>query len=178
MAGRSAIVVPFTLPPALAAVRDASDRMAARGVPAHVTILFPFLPGGSLGPGERAALTAIAAGRSAFVARFERVEERGSMVWLVPADQAPFLALTAAVVDRWPAFPPFGGIHDVLIAHLTLVETDDAVAREAAASVAREVGPFEAVAGELRVIDELASGTWRTRWRLLFVGGSVPGGRC
>jgi hypothetical protein len=123
-------------------------------------------------------LTAIAAGRSAFVARFARVEQRESMVWLVPAEQAPFLELTAAVVDRWPEHPPYGGIHDVLIAHLTLVETEDRAAREQAASVAREVGPFEAVAGELRVIDESAAGTWRTRWRLPFVGGPVHVGRC
>jgi len=169
MPGRSALVVPFTLPAALAATRDASDRMAARGVPAHVTILFPFVPAESLGREERAALIDIAADRSAFVVRFGAVEQRETMVWLVPSDQAPFLELTAAVERRRPEHQPYGGIHDVLIAHLTLVENDDRTVRQEAVSLAREVGPFEAVAGELRVIAESSAGRWRTIWRLPFV---------
>ena len=151
------------------ATRDASDQMAVRGVPAHVTILFPFVPAASLGREERAALIDISARRSAFVVRFDAVEQRDAMVWLVPSDQAPFLELTAAVGRRWPEHRPYGGIHDVLIAHLTLVENDDRTVREEAVSLAREIGPFEAVAGELRVITESNAGTWRTKWRLPFV---------
>lgn len=178
MAGRSALVVPIALPANLAAIRDASDPMAARGVPAHVTILFPFLPVASLGSAGRAALLGIALGQEAFVARFQEVEHRPGMVWLVPADQSPFLGLTAAVVERWPDQPPYGGVHEVLVAHLTLVETDDRGVRERATSVARELGPFEVAVRELLLITESMAGSWQTMWRLPLEAGPQPGGRC
>jgi hypothetical protein len=53
-----------------------------------------------------------------------------------------------------------------LIAHLTLVETTDRQARDAAWAEAVEVGPFDEAVRELTVITETESGNWRTRWRL------------
>jgi hypothetical protein len=44
--GDTAIIVPITLPEELARLRRAHDSMAARGVPAHVTILFPCIATG------------------------------------------------------------------------------------------------------------------------------------
>ncbi len=166
MPGRSAVIVPIGIPPALAALRDAGDPMAARGVPAHVTVLFPFLPAGALTEAIRATLARLVAGHPCFVARFEHVERRDDIVWLVPADQRPFLGLTAAVTAEWPGFPPYGGIHDDLVAHLTLIETANAGRREALRSAAAAVGPFEVAVGELTVIAEDGSGAWRTRWHL------------
>ena len=171
MPGRSALIVPIALPVALRPVRDAADRMAGRGVPAHVTILFPFLADADLGPPARAVAAEIAAHRPAFVARFDHVERHDEMVWLVPRDAGPFLDLTAAVVERWPDHPPYGGIHDILIPHLTLVETDDPAARELADRLAREVGPFDSAVTEVCLIAESATGSWRTRWRLPLASG-------
>jgi hypothetical protein len=178
MAGRSALVVPITLPAALAAVRDASDPMAARGVPAHVTILFPFLAASSLGASDHDILADIARLHAAFVARFDQVEQREQLVWLLPADQSPFLDLTAAIVERWPDQPPYGGVHAALIAHLTLVETADPGVRDAAAAVAREVGPFEVAVSELLLITESMAGTWQTKWPLALETGPDRDGRC
>ena len=101
-----------------------------------------------------------------FVARFSRVEYREEMVWLVPASQRPFLDLTLAVAALWPDHPPYGGIHDTLIAHLTLIETTDRQARDAAWAEAVKVGPFDVAVRELSVITETESENWRTRWRL------------
>ena len=166
MPGRSAVVVPIVLPTRLASIRDAADRMAARGVPAHVTVLFPFLAVDALTPTVRSSLTRLAANNPSFVARFSRVERREAMVWLVPAGQRPFLDVTFAVAALWPDHPPYEGVHDTLIAHLTLVETTDRQARDAAWAAAMEIGPFEVPVRELTVITESASGHWRTRWRL------------
>jgi 2'-5' RNA ligase len=166
MPGRSAVIVPIVLPSRLAALRSARDQLAARGVPAHVTILFPFLPVTALTPAIRSDLARLAARQVPFSAGFRRVEVRDAMVWLVPDDQRPFLDLTDAVATRWPDHPPYGGIHDTLIPHLTLLETTDGPTRGAARAAAVDVGPFEMTVRELTVITENASGTWQTRWHL------------
>jgi hypothetical protein len=132
VSGRSAVIVPIVLPSRLASLRDAGDRMAAHGVPAHVTVLFPFLAVDALTPTVRSALARLAAKSPPFVARFSRVERRQEMVWLVPASQRPFLDLTLAVAALSPDHPPYGGIHDTLIAHLPPIETTDRQARDAA----------------------------------------------
>jgi hypothetical protein len=172
MLGRSAVIVPIGLPPRLEAIREAGDGMAARGVPPHVTVLFPFLPVDALGPDVRAALTSAASRRRPFVARFHEVGPRDGMVWLVPEDQEPFLRLTADVAARWPDYPPYQGVHAGLVAHLTLVETPDVRVLDAARAAASASSPIDAPATELRVIVEDDSGRWRTRWRLPF--GSTP----
>jgi 2'-5' RNA ligase len=168
MPGRSAVVVPIGLPPDLDAIRAAGDRMAARGVPPHVTVLFPFLPADALTPEVRAALDDLAVKRVPFMARFDLVERFDQFVWLLPADQQPFLRLTADVVALWPDYPPYQGAHDVLVAHVTLVETSNVRTLDAAQAAASASGPFEAAASELRVITEDGTGRWHARWRLPF----------
>ena len=166
MAGRSAVIVEMPLPPALAAVRDAGDTMARLGVPPHVTVLFPFLPADQLAPSVRASLAQIAAGHSRFVATMGSPELREEMVWLVPLDQRPFLQLTAAVHARWPRHPPYEGAHPELIAHLTLIETPDRRAQEAALAAVLKVGAFDVAVTDVTLLAEDDAGRWDRRWRL------------
>ena len=44
VAGESAIIVPVQVPVAVGRLRDRMDPSAAQGVPAHVTLLYPFMP--------------------------------------------------------------------------------------------------------------------------------------
>jgi hypothetical protein len=140
-----------------------------------VTVLFPFLPVDGLTPAVRSALARLAAKQAPFIARFSRVELREEMIWLVPDNPQPFLDLTGSVVIVWPDHPPYGGIHDTLIPHLTLLECSDSLARDAALAAAVEICPVEVVVRELTVITESASGAWRTRWRLPLGGGGTRG---
>jgi 2'-5' RNA ligase len=141
--------------------------MAALGVPAHVTILFPFLAAERVDGESRLALATIAAGRARFSARFQAVKRAASSVWLVPTPQAAFLDLTAAVAARWPDHPPYGGIHgDDLVAHLTLVENDDPATLETVVARASAAGPFDVEVTELTLITEGHDGRWHERWRV------------
>lgn len=162
----SAVIIPIALPPVLDVVRTAWDPMAARGVPPHVTILFPFVPAAGLTPDVQAALSAIALSYPPFTARFARVQRLDSMVWLVPTEQEPFLRLTTSVAARWPDHPPYGGVHPELIAHLTVVDgSDDDMLIEAENAAERAV-PFDAAVDALQVIAEDDVGRWTVRWRL------------
>jgi 2'-5' RNA ligase len=160
-----ALVVPFTLPPVLARIRRRWDYAASVGVGPHVTILFPFVPCAELGPAARGELATIAGLVSAFEVRFERVRRFPDVVWLEPEPAEPFAAMTAAVVGRWPTHEPYGGAHDVVIPHLTIVESATAPLDEIE-DLARHVAAFTRPAQRLELWCRDGAGSWRTRWRL------------
>jgi hypothetical protein len=97
------------------------DANARLGVPAHITILAPFMPTGLIGPAEQALLKAVFAEFKAFDFRLDRVGWFGATVlWLGPEDPVPFRDLTSAVFAAFPDFPPFGGQFDEVVPHLTV----------------------------------------------------------
>ena len=97
------------------------DRAALRGVPPHVTVLYPFLPPEQIDAGTRAALAEAVASTEAFDVVLARVGWFGdTVVWLAPEPDGPFRALTQAVHHRFPQCPPYGGVHSDSIPHLTI----------------------------------------------------------
>jgi hypothetical protein len=164
---RSALVVPFTLPPALARVRRRWDYAALTGLGPHVTVLFPFLPCADLAPTARAELAAIAGSIPAFNVRFQQVRRFPDLVWVQPEPAEPFAGLTAAIAARWPAHPPYEGAFDVVIPHLTVVESDIADL-ETIEELARRSTPFARRAQRMELWCQDAFGAWRTRWRMPF----------
>lgn len=107
--------------PVVGAIRLAHDSSAALGVPAHITVLFPFLPAAKLDEG---ALRDLIARFPAFDFTLDRVEQfEDGHVWLHPEPSWRFADLTAAVWQRWPEAPPYEGAFDEVIPHLTVSET-------------------------------------------------------
>lgn len=97
------------------------DANASLGVPAHITILAPFLPAGRLGAAERDRLQRVFAAVSPFDFRLDRTGWFGTTVlWLGPEDPAPFRDLTDRVFAEFPDFPPFGGQFADVVPHLTV----------------------------------------------------------
>jgi 2'-5' RNA ligase len=156
MPRRTALIVPVPeTEPAVAAVRLAHDTSAARGVPAHITILFPFLPPEHV---DEAALAELIARFPGFDFTLDRVERfENGLVWLHPEPSWQFADLTAAIWQRWPEAPPYEGSFDEVIPHLTVSETPldlDVVL------------PIAARAHEVVLIEEdETSGLWATRSR-------------
>jgi hypothetical protein len=161
----SALVVPFSLPPALARVRRRWDYAALTGVGPHVTVLFPFLPCADVGPRDRAELARMAGTIPALDVTFAQVRRLPNLVWVQPEPAAPFADLTAAVIARWPSHPPYEGAFDVVIPHLTVVESDVADL-ETIEELARQSTPFARRAQRLELWCQDRAGRWRTRWRM------------
>src|SRR4051812_28961248 len=93
------------------------DSSAALGVPAHITILFPFVDGESV---DEDALTELFARFPAFDFELDRVERfDAGNVWLPPDPSLRFAALPSGVWQRWPDHPPYEGEFDEPIPHLT-----------------------------------------------------------
>lgn len=117
----SAVVVPVPeAEPRVGALRAELDPSAALGVPAHVTIMFPFLPPAGIDDGVLAALGEVFAAAPAFEAGFSTVSWFEDAVWWAPEPAAPFVALTHAVSARF-GMKPYEGVHgDDVVPHLTI----------------------------------------------------------
>ena len=161
----SAIAVRVPIPPALERIRRRWDASAAAGVPAHVTILYPFLPPSELHPTVREELVAVTASVQPFDVRFATIGRFPTVVYLAPEPSAPFAALTSAVTARYPDYPPYGGAFEEVIHHLTLVESPT-VELDGIATSAEPLLPFVQRVTALEVIAEGSDGRWRLRWRI------------
>ncbi|MEO6712406.1 MAG: 2'-5' RNA ligase family protein [Mycobacteriales bacterium] len=118
----SAVIV--AVPEADAAVgrwRSRLDPAAGWGVPAHVTVLYSFVPPAQITPAVLEALAAAVQSVAAFDADFARVEWFGEqVVWLAPEPEVPFRALTATVCAAFPSYLPYGGAFADPVPHLTI----------------------------------------------------------
>lgn len=107
--------------PAVRWHRERLDANAPLGVPAHITVLFPFMPPGAIDAAALTELGQLFAEVSRFRFRLDRTDWFGEdVLWLAPRDPGPFRALTQRVFRAFPAFPPFGGQFDDVVPHLTI----------------------------------------------------------
>jgi len=121
-ATESAILVPVSeAEPAVGRLRAVLDQSAARGVPAHVTVLYPFVPPASITAAVIDAAAAAVATVPAFDCTFGVTAWFGEdVLWLSPDPAERFRALTDAVHSAFPAYPPFRGEFVEVIPHLTV----------------------------------------------------------
>jgi len=136
------------------------------GMPPHVTVLWPFVR--RVRGRDAAALARIAAEHDAFEFRLTAVREfPGGVTYLAPEPAERFVALTRAVVARWPHLQPYGGEFEDVIPHVT-VRAGSPVDAEARARL-EALLPITATAAQLAVLVPR-----RGRWRLAY---TVPLGR-
>jgi 2'-5' RNA ligase len=121
---QTAIIVPVAAAePVVDVYRQRLDRAASWGVPAHVTVLYPFLHPAAVDEGALAALTAAVSSVPAFECSFATTGWFDSdVVWLHPEPSDPFRQLTSAVWTAFPDHPPYGGAFDGSVPHLTIGE--------------------------------------------------------
>ncbi|MCW2735627.1 2'-5' RNA ligase family protein [Nocardioides sp.] len=142
------------------------DPSAAHGVPAHVTLLYPFLPAARVDDGVLAELGWFFRGIDSFPVSFTKVRrwEDAGVVWIEPTSDA-LVQLTRALARRWPECPPYGGEipADELIPHLTIVQTEDRALRQSAANAVSPGLPFHIVASSAALWQQDDAGAWAER---------------
>jgi len=139
------------------------------GVPAHVTLLTPFVPAERIDEQVEERLGAIVGREEPFdfvLRRTARFPE-GPLLYLPPEPTEPFLRLTEAIAAEWPEHPPYEGIHDTIVPHLTVAEADVHVLDGIAETLELEL-PIETRATEALLLEEGEDGFWRERCRLPF----------
>jgi len=122
--GETALILPVpAAEPLVSRFREKFDSSAAVGVPAHVTLLYPFLAPDAVGASEIAALTTLFAATPAFDVSFRRTGRFGDRVlYLAPEPEERLLYLMRRIWERWPECPPYHGTiaRDVVRPHLTV----------------------------------------------------------
>jgi 2'-5' RNA ligase len=126
LAGATETAVLVLVPEADGAVakhRAHLDMAASWGVPAHLSVVYPFVPPEDVDDDVLARLAAAVATVPAFDCVFPRTEWFGDdVLWLAPEPADPFRALISAVVAAFPAHLPYGGAYDDPVPHLTVGE--------------------------------------------------------
>jgi 2'-5' RNA ligase len=158
--------VPVELPVAARRLRDGLDSVAALGIPAHVTLLYPFMPPDQLDDQVRGRVARILQAERSFSFVLARMERWPEVVWLAPEPDEPFRRLTAALHEAFPDYPPYGGQHDEVIPHVTIVEDPRPDWLAAAERALPAMLPIRDVAREAQVVAQGDGGAWSTVWRL------------
>lgn len=119
------IVIPVPEADRLVHSRTASDvprRLPGFGVvPAHITLLAPFLPEEQLDDGTWELLERFFADVTPFGFELAEVcEFPGGVTYLAPEPATTFRRLTAGLHRVFPEFPPYGGAFDDIVPHLTV----------------------------------------------------------
>ena len=133
--GETALIVAVPeAEPVVGGLRSRFDPSAEAGVPAHVTILYPFLDQDRI---DEEFLETFLGAHPSFDVRFTECGRFPGVLFLAPLPNQPFRALTEAVAARWPEAPPYGGQFAETIPHLTVVDGQEpAVLDEVEAEVA------------------------------------------
>jgi 2'-5' RNA ligase len=156
----SALIVPVpSAEPAVARWRALHDPTAALGMPAHVTVLYPFLAPETITTTVERDLETVLGRFSSFPFRLVKVDRFRRVLYLAPEPAEPFRELTKAVYEQWPDHPPYGGAFKTVIPHLTVIQGPEP------ADVARaleEAAPIDAEAREVWLMAES-----HHRWLLL-----------
>jgi 2'-5' RNA ligase len=148
--------------PVVARWRDRYDEVAPLGVPAHVTVLYPFLRLGEITDAVCARLASIVAAEPVFEVTFQRFGRfPGTVLWLDPEPAEPFRRLTHTIWSAWPDHPPYAGQYDDVTPHLTVAEhVDDGLLDTIAAAVAPDL-PVSTPVERLSLL-AVRDGTWST----------------
>ena len=144
--------------PAIGRWREQYDSVAPLGVPAHVTVLYPWIPAGRLTEADCDGVAEIAGATDPIELTFAAIGRFPDVLWLDPQPSGPILALIAAVTARWPDYLPYGGQYgDPPVPHLTVADTDPDQLGAVVADIEQAL-PISSTVGELSLVVRQAEG--------------------
>lgn len=162
--GETALLVPVPeAEPLVETHRLAHDPVAPLGVPAHITVLYPFVPPDELDDSTGHAVAEVLNEFAAFdfELRDVRIFDDG-VLYLAPEPVEPFTALTTAFAARWPEHPPYGGGFTDIVPHLTVAMASGAPVTELAEELRRGL-PVASRADEVWLMEGKPGGGWIQR---------------
>lgn len=160
MANESAIIVPVDpAEPVVGDLRLRYDPGAALGVPAHITLLYPFRPARAAAD-EIETLAKLFSKVEAFDFLVTEVRLFSGTAYLHPNKPEKFLHLTRTLLEKWPDCQPYNGAFPDVIPHLTVADQVDAsVLAEVESRLAGDL-PVACVASEAWLLVSNEAGQW------------------
>ena len=157
--------------------RHRHDRSAVeRLLPAHITLLFPFMAAAAIGDDLLTTLRALYSPVAPFAYRLTRLESFPTAAWLAPEPAAPFLELIAHTSAAFPDHPPYGDPTLEHVPHCTVGVVDgerqlEPFLRELRVGLEPRL-PIRCEARDVTLLEERDDRTWavHTRFPLEGVG--------
>lgn len=143
-------------------LRTRFDATVQAGVPAHISVLVPFMDPARLSPAVLTRAQEALGQIPTFEFKLHGIGRFPTTTYLAPEPPDPFIAMTTALVRAFPGFPPYGGEHADVIPHLTVAHGDAERATTAASELEqrlRTAGPVEATCSSV-VLLENSTGRW------------------
>lgn len=160
----------------VAALRERFDASARAGVPAHVTVLFPFMAPRLIDDDVLVRAARAIAGVRPFEFVLARVARFPATAWLAPEPAAPFVALTERLLQEFPTFPPFAGEFGSIVPHLTIAHggaADADLAEIELVAAMRLHGPVHATCTTVALMEN-SCGLWQARRTFALAGPAHP----
>jgi hypothetical protein len=163
----SALLVPVpTVEASVKSLRKKFDPSSAYGMPAHITVLYPFAPVASISSSFADRLGGVMEGFEPFEFALSDVEwfdER--VMYLAPSPRAPFVELTLGISKAFPDYPPYGGAFDEVVPHLTVGEGAWPTRMRLASRRLERLLPIRATAREVCLMAPDEVGHWSVHQR-------------
>ncbi len=133
---------------------------ATAGIPAHVTVLYPFRS--DIDEEDSTVIGRLASKTPPFDVTFARSGRfPGEFVYLAPEPARPFVDLTLALAGAFPDCPPYGGAYEHVVPHLTVADgLDQAAAASLRVELARSL-PIVAPVTHLTLLQQDDEQVWR-----------------
>lgn len=145
------------------ALRERFDVTSKLGVPAHITVLFPFMDPSDISPDVLTTAQRALEKTAAFSFELRSVGRFPTTTYLAPEPSAPFVSMTLALAEAFPNFQPYAGEHHGVVPHLTVAHGSAMEADEATETLRLRLEQGEAVTarcGSVALIEN-SSGRWK-----------------
>jgi 2'-5' RNA ligase len=160
MGNESALIVPIPeVERIVGQLRVQYDPAARLGVPAHITLLYPFRPA-ETAINEINTLRTVCAPIEAFAFAFTDIRRFPATAYLHPDRSQTFVEMTKTILNQWPDCQPYGGAFTDVVPHLTVA---DKVGRETLEEVEKALRPqlpINCVAREIWLLASDGAGIW------------------
>jgi 2'-5' RNA ligase len=167
MSGESALVV--LVPEAEAVAKPFRDRYepsAATGMPAHITLLYPFKAPDEIDDITLGKLRDCFARLQPIRFSLSTIKRFPDVLYLAPEPDEPFRQLTLSIWKLFPETPPYGGKWPGIIPHLSVAQLANeqqlAAIEDDFAKASRGKLPIRAIASKIALMDT-RSGRWQVR---------------
>ncbi len=113
--------------PLVGDVRRQFDPVSNSGIPAHITLLYPFVPADRLDPAIEATLLGICAATEPMSFSLSSLHEFSDAIFLLPEPDIELREVTGQIWQAFPEYPPYGGGGHITepTPHLTVAQTGD-----------------------------------------------------
>lgn len=147
-------------------MRARLDPTAALGVPAHITVLYPFKDPEKISEEVLRDVRMVLSSVPSFAYRLARLGRFPAALYLAPEPVEPFVALTRRIIDRFPDHAPYGGRYAGIVPHLTVAQASEAEHDQVEAELRTTLatrGAIDAICADVMLLEN-SSGRWKAMY--------------